>query len=145
MKRTATGPVDTVELAEDLRTVVGRLVRRLRAGYAVPPHQFSVLRTIERNGPQTASQLAILELVRPQSIAHTLQQLTREGLISRHADPSDGRQTLIDLSDGGRTALDDQRREVTGWLAEAIGDHLDLEERATLSEAVRLLSRLVDR
>lgn len=134
----------TVEIAEDLRTVVARLVRRLRAGYAIPPHQFSVLSTIERNGPQTASQLAAIEIVRPQSMAHTLHQLTEAGFVTRRPDPTDGRQTLVALSDAGRRAIEEQRRETTGWLSAAIEDQLDTEERLTLADAVTLLGRLVE-
>lgn len=131
-------------IAEDLRTVVGRLVRRLRANYAIAPHQFSVLNTIERHGPQTASQLAALEIVRPQSMAHTLQQLTEAGFVTRRPDPADGRQTLIALSDAGRHAIDEQRRETTGWLSAAIDDELDADERLILATAVTLLGRLVE-
>lgn len=140
----ATRPETSAAIADDLRTVVGRLVRRLRAGYTVPPHQFGVLRAIERGGPQTASQLAAVEVVRPQSMAHTLQQLDDAGFITRERDPSDGRQTLIGLSASGDAALDEQRREMTGWLTAAIDDHLDADERARLADAVGLLSRLVD-
>lgn len=131
-------------IADDLRAVVARLVRRLRAGYAVPPHQFGVLRAIESSGPQTASQLAAIEVVRPQSMAHTLQQLDEAGFVTREPDPTDGRQILIGLSVGGRSALDEQRREITGWLATAIDHHLSDDEQDRLADAVGLLSRLVD-
>lgn len=134
----------STEVAEGLRTVVGRLVRRLRAGYAVPAHQFSVLRTIEDHGPQTASQLAAIEIVRPQTMAHTLRQLDQAGFVTRHADPSDGRQTLVALSGAGRDALEKQRREVSGWLAAAIDERLDEHEQATLANAVALLDRLLE-
>lgn len=133
----------SVDIAEDLRAVVAVLVRRIRANPEFPPHQFGVLRTIDRNGPQTASQLAALEFVRPQSMAHTLQQLDAAGFVTRHPDPSDGRQTLIGLSDSGRRALEDQRRRVSGWLATEIDAQLNDDERLTLSEAVALLARIV--
>lgn len=137
-------PPSPAEIAEDLRAVVGRLVRLLRAGYTVPVHQFGVLIAIERSGPQTTSNLAAIEFVRPQSMAHTVQQLTDAGFVTRAADPSDGRQTLIGLSDAGRAALDEQRRGITGWLAEAIEANLDDEEQAHLGDAVALLGRLVE-
>lgn len=134
----------SVEVAEGLRIVVGRLVRRLRAGYTVPPHQFGALRAIEASGPQTTSSLAAIEIVRPQSMAHTVQQLDDAGFITREPDPTDGRQKLIGLSEAGRTALAEQRRDVTGWLAEAIEANLTANEHAQLADAVRLLGRLVD-
>jgi DNA-binding MarR family transcriptional regulator len=130
-------------VAEDLRAVIALLVRRLRAQPDFPPHQFGVLRTIDRLGPQTASRLAAVELVRPQSMAHTIQQLDAAGYITRHADPADGRQTLVALSDGGREALARHRREITGWLAAEIDRQLDDDDRRTLAEAVMLLGRIV--
>jgi DNA-binding MarR family transcriptional regulator len=135
---------DSAAIADDLRAVVGRLVRRLRAENAIPPHQFSVLSIIERSGSQTTSQLATLEIVRPQSMAHTVQQLDEAGLITRHPDPSDGRQTLIDLSDYGRTVIDEQRREMTGWLSAAVDAKLEPHERETLTAAISMLNRLLE-
>lgn len=122
---------------------VGLLVRRLRAGYTIPSHQFSALTLIERHGPQTTSQLAALESVRPQSMAHTVQQLQDAGYITRTPDPSDGRQTLIGLSDAGRDALVTVRHESTGWLATAIEDSLSADELDSLSDAIAVLNRLV--
>lgn len=132
-------------IADDLRTVVGRLVRRLRAGYSIPPHQFTVLLAIDRAGSRTTSQLAAIELVRPQSMAHTLQQLDEAGFITRQSDPSDGRQTLIALSEAGRDAIGEQRRQATGWLTEAIDAGIDPDERAVLAHAIALLDRLIER
>jgi len=133
----------TTAIADDLRGAVSRLVRRLRAEHVLPPHQFSVLIAIERSGPQTASQLAAQEHVRPQSMAHTLLQLDTAGFITRSADPSDGRQTLIALSEAGRGAISDQRQETTSWLSGAIAAELSTEERDALAHAVTLLDRLV--
>jgi DNA-binding MarR family transcriptional regulator len=133
------------ELAEDLRTVVARLVRHLRTSVtALPSHQASVLRQIESHGPQTASQLAVREAVRPQSMAHTLQQLDRAGHITRDPDPTDRRQTLVGLSEPGRAAIELQRRDVTDWLSQAIEEGLNADERARLADGVALLARMVD-
>jgi DNA-binding MarR family transcriptional regulator len=140
---TASTP-STAAIAEDLRTVIGRLVRRLRRDYTIPTHQFSVLAQIERGGPQTTSGLATVELVRPQTMAHTVQQLDEAGYVLREPDPSDGRQTLIVLSDAGRAAMAEQRRELTDWLASTIDRTLDAGERETLAEAVVLLARLIE-
>lgn len=124
--------------------MIALLVRRMRANPALPPHQLGVLRTIERLGPQTASQLATHEHVRPQSMAHTLKQLDQSGFLVRSADPSDRRQTLIALSDSGLDALRAQRRDITEWLAAAIDERLEPTEVATLATAVDLLNRLVE-
>lgn len=129
-------------VAEELRATVGRMVRRFRLGYTIPSHQFSALATIENGGPQTTSQLAHVENVRPQSMAHTVQQLLDAGFITRRSDPSDGRQTLIELTQSGQAAIFEQRHTATGWLTSAIDDALTPPERATLIDAVNILDRL---
>lgn len=143
MDDTTPRPASSAAIAEDLRAVVALLVRRYRTNPAFPPHQVGVLRIIDRIGPQTTSQLAALEFVRPQSMAHTVQQLEAAGFITRRPDPNDGRQTLIGLSESGRRALSEQRRQVAGWLAAEIDRQLDPDERETLAHAVSLLGRIV--
>ena len=76
-----------VKGASELRLVLGQLVRRLRAEYAFPVAQASVLSRLDREGPQTASALATAERVRPQSMAQTLAELETAGLIERRPDP----------------------------------------------------------
>src|SRR4051812_26300501 len=139
MARTATSPTAT---AHELRIVIGRLVRRLRAAGEIPLPQATVLGRLEREGPQTTSALAAVERVRPQSRAQPAAELGRGGLGSRHAAPADRRQFLLELSEDGRRAIDAERRSREGWLAQAIAETLDPEERATLLRAVEILRRL---
>jgi DNA-binding MarR family transcriptional regulator len=139
MPRTASSPAAT---AHELRIVIGRLVRRLRAAGEIPLPQATVLGGLEREGPQTTSALAAAERVRPQSMAQTVAELERAGLVSRHPDPADRRQFLLELSEEGRRAVEAERRSREGWLAQAIAETLDPEERATLLRAVEILRRL---
>ena len=82
--------------------------------------------------------------MRPQSMAQTVQDLEADGLISRRPDPTDRRRTLLELTDTGRAVLADDRRRREGWLANAIADDLDAEEREILDRAVALLARLTE-
>ena len=88
-------------VASDLRVVLGQLIRRLRAEHRFPISQGAVLGRLDREGPQSTSDLAAAERVRPQSMAQMLGDLEAEGLITRTADRNDGRRTLIDLSPAG--------------------------------------------
>ncbi len=97
-----------------------------------------------RRGATTTSQLAALEGVRPQSMAHTVTQLLDAGLVERHADPSDGRQMLIEISAAGRTSMVDFRRTADAWVEEAIATRLTADERRTLRDGIALMARLVD-
>ena len=129
-------------VASELRVVLGQLMRRLRAEHRFPLTQGAVLGRLDREGPQSTSDLAASERVRPQSMAQTLGDLEADGLITRRADPDDGRRMLIDLSDAGREALDADRRHRVGWLARAIESELSKSEQEALARAVGLLERL---
>jgi len=136
--------LDTSEVAADLRLVLGRLVRRLRAEHRFPISHGVVLGRLDREGPQSTSDLAAAERVRPQSMAQTLADLESDGLITRRPDLEDRRRTLIELSDRGRAMLERDRSHRVGWLAGAIDEELSPSERRTLQRAVGLIDRLAD-
>jgi DNA-binding MarR family transcriptional regulator len=138
MTRTGNAPL----IASDLRVVLGQLVRRLRAEHRFPLSQGAVLGRLDRDGPQSTSDLAVAERVRPQSMAQTLGDLEADDLIMRRPDPDDGRRVLIELSDSGRRALEQDRRHREGWLARSIEEELSDEEQEVLAQAVVLLQRL---
>ena len=131
-----------VKGASELRLVLGQLVRRLRAEYAFPVAQASVLSRLDRDGAQTTSDLAAAERVRPQSMAQTLAELATAGLVERRPDPSDGRRIQIELTERGRERVLDGRGRRDDWLAEAIAAELSPEEQRALLAAVPLLRRL---
>jgi DNA-binding MarR family transcriptional regulator len=128
--------------AAELRIVLGRLVRRLRAENTFPLSHGTVLARLESEGPLTTSALAAAERVRPQSMAHTIAELRAAGYVARRPHPLDKRQILIELTDEGLARLHDDRRRREGWLAEAIATQLTPDEQEILIRAVPLLDRL---
>lgn len=122
--------------------MLGQLVRRLRAEYAFPVAQASVLSRLDREGAQTASGLAAAERVRPQSMAQTLAELEVAGLIERRPDPEDRRRIQVELTGQGRERVLEERGKREGWLAAAIAAELSPEEQRTVLAAVPLLRRL---
>src|SRR5690242_11851320 len=133
---------DSARVASELRSVLGQLVRRLRAEHRFPLTHGAVLGRLDREGAQSVSDLAATERVRPQSMAQTVGDLEADGLVERRPDPEDGRRVLISLTHTGRTVLEADRAHREGWLAKAIADDLDAEEQRVLREAVELLRRL---
>ena len=133
---------DVTPLASDLRVVLGRMIRRLRAEHRFPMTQGAVLGRLDREGEQSIGALAHAEKVRPQSMSQTLSDLEAEGLVVRQPDATDGRRTLVALTDRGRTALEEDRAVRVGWLAGALAEGFTAEERAVLAQAVVLLDRL---
>ena len=134
-----------VKGASELRLVLGKLVRRLRAEYSFPVAQASVLSRLDREGAQTASVLAAAERVRPQSMAQTLAELETAGLIDRRPDPGDRRSLQVELTEQGRERVLEGRGKREDWLAAAIAAELSLEEQRALLAAVPLLQRLTRR
>jgi DNA-binding MarR family transcriptional regulator len=133
---------DAALVASELREVLGRLVRRLRAERRFSLSQGAVLGRLDREGPQGVSDLAKVERMRPQSMAQTVAELEAEGLVEREPDPRDRRRALVQLTAQGRAILQAERRAREGWLAQAIERDLSTSEQELLSDAVELLRRL---
>ena len=132
---------DPAHVASELRVVLGQLVRRLRAEHRFSLSHGSVLGRLDREGPQSVSQLAVAERVRPQSMAQTVGEMEAEGYVVRTPDPADRRRSLVDFTPAGRAALDEDRRRRVGWLASAIAE-LPADDQAALARATEVLRRL---
>ena len=140
------GP-DVQEVAGALRVSVGLLLRRLRQtrtdGELTLPES-SALTRLDRAGPATASELAKLEQISPQSIGATLGALEAKGLIERRPDPGDGRRAVLSVTDAGSRLLRDKRNARTELLAKALSAGFTPAEIQLLAAASPLLERLAE-
>ena len=139
-------PAVTADLAHDLRLAVMRLARRVRqqrGDHGLGLGQLSALAALDRHGPMTAGALAAHEQVRPPSITRTLAALAEGGYVERTADPDDGRQVVVSLTDSARSLLREDRRRRDEWLAALLLD-LDADDRARLRAALPVLEVLAD-
>ena len=140
-------PQPTHATAEELRFVLGRLIRRLREEVrpsGLTPSQKTVLIHLERNGQATVSALAKAEGVRPQSMGATVASLEALGFVEGAPNPNDGRQTVLTVTADGHAWIKAARAESADWLFRAISANLNAAEQAELASAVRLLARLVE-
>ncbi|MFJ4777797.1 MarR family winged helix-turn-helix transcriptional regulator [Streptomyces sp. NPDC088762] len=155
---------EAATLAAELRTAMGKLTRRAKhedrnpLGHAaalgvrhvkhedrIPHGHAAVLGVLARDGAMTTSDLATDQGVRPQSMARAVGLLLEQGLLTRRAHPTDGRKSLLELSDAGRAALEAERGRRAGWLALAIEAELTEEERELLARSTALMERLATR
>jgi DNA-binding MarR family transcriptional regulator len=136
--------VDTTMLASRLRLAIGHLVRRMRVEHRFPFTQGSVLGRLDREGCKSIGDLAALERVRPQSMTQTIADLEADGLIERRPDPTDGRRSLVELTERGLQTLNEDRRQREGRLARRIADDLTPREQKLLADALPLLERLAE-
>ena len=124
---------------------VMRLARRLRveaSASEVSGAALGLLATLHREGPMSGVALADAEGLRPQSLTRLLAALEAGHMIVRAPDPGDRRSLIVSLTDAGRQGLARAMRERRRWLAEALRDRLDANQRAVMAEAAELMLRL---
>jgi DNA-binding MarR family transcriptional regulator len=139
-------PATAAALAQELRSLLSTLRRRLRAQGRpadLTPSQVSVLLRLERDGPATVSALARAEGMRPQSMGPVITALTGTGLVSGARDPADARQTLLSLTPACRAWVRDGRAARQDWLTRAVQARLSPKEQEELAAALALLRRLI--
>ncbi len=142
MPSAATG--DTA-LASALRLSIVRLNRRLRAQRAdtsVTLTQLAALSTLKSHGALTPGELAAHEKVQPPSMTRVLARLEEHGLVSRRPHPTDGRQSVVELTTAGRELLAQEVRMREAWLARRLAE-LTAEEREVLRAASAVIDKLV--
>lgn len=131
--------------AFSLRTVTRLLIRRtfVAAGAKDPSSaEESAMAWLDEKGGLTASALASLEKVRPQTMAQTLESLKKRRWILRAPNVNDHRQIVISLSHSGKKALVRARKMRQTWIKEKLGS-LSGRERQTVFEAIEILARMV--
>ena len=133
------------ELASRLRHAVARAARRLRqeAGTDLSPSLSAALATIDRHGPLTPSELAGRERVQRPTVTRVVYRLEEAGLVTRAADPADGRGSLITVTSAGRALLASARSRKDAFLSERL-EALGPEDRAALERAAALLEGMLE-
>lgn len=135
---------DDSALASTLRLAVMRLARRMRnerADTSLTLSQLAALSTLERHGPLSPRELALLERVQPPSLTRIAAHLEAAGLVVRTDHPSDGRQVLLAASRAGVALVREDRRRREAWLAQQLRE-LPAHDRAVLARAAALLDAL---
>ena len=132
-------------LAEDLRQVIGELVRAVRVADTMPSAEAALLGHLDRGGPQTTADLAQLRRVTHQAAARTVKELLHAGLVRSEPHPSDGRKVVLHITVAGRARLTRERAHRADWLNAAIREELSSDEQQLLRECVPLLGRLTTR
>ncbi|MFB2599189.1 MarR family winged helix-turn-helix transcriptional regulator [Herbiconiux sp. P17] len=130
---------DRAEIAARLALSVGRLNRRIRAtSDTLTPGQISALSTIVRCGPIRPGDLARVERVAAPTITRLLADLETKQLVTRTADPDDGRSFFVGSTDAGAEAILRARTERAQHVLELF-EELSDEQVAQLAGALDAL------
>ncbi len=73
--------------------------------FGIHPGHKLILLELEAEGPRTQAQLAAASGYEPPTITLSVQQLEAAGLVVRRSSPTDGRVSIVELTDAGRALL----------------------------------------
>ncbi|MGN6408514.1 MAG: MarR family winged helix-turn-helix transcriptional regulator [Curtobacterium sp.] len=137
-------PIDA--LAADLRQSIGRLIRAVRREVdALPATHSATLGFLNREGPMTIADLARRRGVKHQGQSRTVAELAGLGYVDRAVSDADRRVSVIRISEAGRAVLQQDMDARADWLATAIREELDDDERALLERLPELFERVARR
>jgi DNA-binding MarR family transcriptional regulator len=138
-----------LQFASDLRTVVTRLVKKLRSkvltGKQLSLTERSTLALLlNSNKGWLPSELAAAEKITNQSMSQILNKFLEYGFISRTASETDKRKVIITITGQGIQMVSQARNERDEWLTQAILNNCSAEEQEILKKAIGVLTKLVD-
>jgi len=138
---------DIQPLAAELRTVLTRLIKKLRNHSPTRDKlsltERSVIKQLDQQ-PRLPSELAALEKVTTQSMSQIVSHLHELGYITRQPSAIDKRKVFITLSAQGQGVLLALRKEADEWLQNALQATCSDAELAALHQALPALAKLVD-
>ena len=121
------------------RSIAHQLAEEIRpAGVAIG--QWAVLLFLWARDGVSQADLSRVVAIEPPTIVRTIDRMVRDGLVTRAADPSDGRVSRIHLTDRGRSLRDELVPKAVMVNAATLG-RLSTSEGRTLR---RLLVKLVE-
>jgi DNA-binding MarR family transcriptional regulator len=133
------------ELSAELVLTAGRFVRAVtrRTSTDVPTATLRLLSQVDELGPVTIGALASADRCSQPTMSAAVQYLCDRGWGVKAPNPADARSSLVDLTDSGRSVLDEARRERAAVVAARLrlDPHHDVQDLAT---AVAVLRGLLD-
>lgn len=105
----ADAPVDDVTLGSDLVVYAARLMRAVRRDLELPSY-VRVLSLLDELGPTGITQLAVADRCSQPTMSTAVAQLAAQGLATKAPSPTDGRASVVTLTDAGSAELARVRR-----------------------------------
>lgn len=136
------------QLASDLRTVVSRLIKKLRhkstSAEKLSLTERSTMALLDQHRELLPGELAAMEKITSQSMSQIIHHLLELGYIVRRISDTDKRKSIISLSRTGQAMLYKMRNERDEWLSGALINACNARDQDMLRRAIGPLTRLVD-
>ncbi|HTL85066.1 MAG TPA: MarR family transcriptional regulator [Acidimicrobiia bacterium] len=128
------------------QSVLHDVVRALEDDAGMDSGVFSALAYLARAEPRGRMRLSeLLELMHPRysqpGLSRLVQRMEADGLVERHADPDDGRATVLQMTRAGRTRFARADAIYTAAVREHFGQHLSVTEACTLRSSLDAVLR----
>ncbi|HEY9535750.1 MAG TPA: MarR family transcriptional regulator [Mucilaginibacter sp.] len=140
--------MDNLEFVSDLRTIVGRLLKKLRkessTGQLLSLTERSTMALLHQHKTMLPSELAATEKITNQSMSEILRHLAALGFITRTASEQDKRKVHISLSAEGEKTLLQVRNERDQWLTKAINATCTPHEQEQIKKAISIFTKIVE-
>lgn len=137
-----------LQLASELRTVITRLIKKLRqkstTSIQLSLTERSTIALLDHHKALLPSELASMEKITTQSMSQILNHLLELGFINRKVSETDKRKAIISLSKAGANVLHKVRHERDEWLNVALKETCTTKEQEILRRALVPLTKLVD-
>jgi len=137
-----------IEIAGNLRATIHRLVKVLRKHTRneemLSLTERSTLGLLYQHGQLLATELAQIEKVTTQSMSQVISYLAEIAYIVKTPAESDKRKVYLSLTPAGRDYIERHRQEKQEWLARTLHEKTSAREKEVLSEALAILSKLID-
>ncbi len=135
-------PLEVLSRVTRISKHLDRLRRAVFSVHGLDVWEFDVLATLRRAGkPYQLSPTALMAqtLVTSGAMTNRINRLEARGLVSRQADPEDGRRVVVALSDPGRKVVDRALDDLLSAEQRAL-EPLSLTERKELASLLRMVS-----
>ena len=140
--------VKDIELAANLRTVIHRLVKVLRKhtrnDEMLSLTERSTLGLLYQHDQLLPTELAQMEKVTAQSMSQVIANLSKIAYVDKTPAIDDKRKVYLSLTAAGREYIERHRQEKQEWLARTLHERLSAREKEALSEAMTILTKLID-
>ncbi|HVW59191.1 MAG TPA: MarR family transcriptional regulator [Puia sp.] len=137
-----------IEIAAGLRTVIHRLVKVLRKhtrnDEMLSLTERSTLGLLYQHGKLLPTELAQMEKVTAQSMSQVIANLSKIAYVDKTPGVDDKRKVYLSLTAAGKEYIERHRQEKQEWLARTLHEKLSAREKEVLSEAMTILTKLID-
>lgn len=132
------------DLGPELLATIARLHRwaTAHAELEIAPAHARLLSQVEATGPARTSELARADHCSQPTMTTQLHRLEQLGWVTRLADPTDGRASLVQITPDGRSVLERVRRAREQAIAPLL-EQLSADERRQLSDGLTVVRRLM--